>query len=54
MNLKQLLNQARLRRHKTSKEEIGNLLRVIERDLRDAKKVVLNWPKSNHPELSGN
>ena len=37
MNLKQLLNQGRLRRHKTSKEEIGNLLRVIERDLKDAK-----------------
>jgi len=54
MNLKQLLNQGRLRRHKTSKEEIGNLLRVIERDLKDAKKLVLNWLKSNHPELSGN
>lgn len=37
MNLKQLLNQGRLRRHITSNEEIGNLLRVIERDLKDAK-----------------
>jgi len=37
MNLKQLLNQGRLRRHKTSKEEISNLLRVIKRDIKDAK-----------------
>jgi len=37
MNLRQLLNQGRLRRHKTSKEEISNLLRVIKRDIKDAK-----------------
>jgi len=37
MNLEQLLNQGRLRRHKTSKEEISNLLRVIKRDIKDAK-----------------
>ena len=37
MNLKQLLNQGRLRHHKTSKEEISNLLRVIKRDIKDAK-----------------
>ena len=37
MNLKQLLNQGRLRPHKKSKEEISNLLRVIKRDIKDAK-----------------
>ncbi len=37
MNLKQLLNQGRLRPQKTSKEEISNLLRVVKRDIKDAK-----------------
>lgn len=37
MNLRNLLNQGRLRRHKTSQEEIGNLLDVIKRDIKDAK-----------------
>lgn len=37
MNLKQLLNQDRLRRHKTSKKEIGNLLELVKRDIKDAK-----------------
>ncbi|MFH0795483.1 MAG: hypothetical protein V2A65_00295 [Candidatus Omnitrophota bacterium] len=37
MNLSELLNQGNLTRHKTSKEEIGNLLRLIKRDIQDAK-----------------
>jgi thymidylate synthase ThyX len=37
MNLKQLLNQGKLRLHKTSKKEISNLLRIIKRDIKDAK-----------------
>ena len=37
MSLKRLLSQDRVRRHKTSKEEISNLLRLVERDLKDAK-----------------
>ena len=37
MNLKNLLNQGRLKRHKTSKEEISNLLELIDRDIKDAK-----------------
>ncbi|MCJ7458626.1 MAG: hypothetical protein MUP17_06520 [candidate division Zixibacteria bacterium] len=36
MNLKQLLNQGRLRLHKTSKEEIRNLLKVAKRDIDDS------------------
>jgi len=37
MNLRQLLNQGKLRRHKTSKEEINNLLKLVARDIKDAK-----------------
>ncbi|HUW22633.1 MAG TPA: hypothetical protein VMW39_01180 [bacterium] len=37
MHLKQLLNQGKLRRHKTSKKEIGNLLELVKRDIKDAK-----------------
>lgn len=37
MNLKELLNQGRLRPHKTSKEEIKNLLKLVKRDIEDAK-----------------
>ena len=37
MNLKALLSQGRLRKHKTSKEEISNLLELIDRDIKDAK-----------------
>ena len=37
MSLKELLNQSRLRPHKTSKEEIGNLLKLVKRDIEDAK-----------------
>ena len=37
MNLKQLLDQGRLRRHKTSGNEIGNLLKLVRRDIKDAK-----------------
>ena len=37
MSLKQLLNQGKLRRHKTSKEEISNLLKLATRDIKDAK-----------------
>jgi uncharacterized protein (UPF0332 family) len=37
MNLRDLLNQGRLREHKTSKQEIGNLLALVKRDINDAK-----------------
>lgn len=37
MNLKQLLNQGKLRPHKTSKNEINNLLGLAKRDINDAK-----------------
>ena len=37
MNLKDLLNQGRLRQHKTSKKEIENLLALVRRDITDAK-----------------
>lgn len=37
MNLKELLNQGRLKLHKTSKEEISNLIKLIKRDIKDAK-----------------
>lgn len=36
MNLRNLLREGRLRRQRTSKEEIAALLRIVERDLRDA------------------
>lgn len=37
MSLSQLLNQGRLKQHKTSKKEIDNLLRLIKRDIKDAR-----------------
>lgn len=37
MNLGQLLEQGKLRRHRTSKREIKNLLSLIKRDIQDAK-----------------
>jgi len=37
MNLKDLLNQGRLRQHKTSKKEIENLLALVRRDIKDSK-----------------
>jgi uncharacterized protein (UPF0332 family) len=37
MSLKALLNQGKLRQHKTSKEEIKNLLALVSRDINDAK-----------------
>jgi len=36
MTLKQWLNNGWLKPHKTSKEEIGNLLAIVERDIKDA------------------
>ena len=42
MNLKVLLNQAKLRPHKTSKEEIENLFTLVDRDIKDAKVEVLS------------
>ena len=36
MNLKQLLNQGRLIKHKTSKKEITNLIEIARRDIKDA------------------
>jgi hypothetical protein len=35
MSLKQWLEHGWLRKHQTSKKEIGNLLQIIERDLKD-------------------
>jgi uncharacterized protein (UPF0332 family) len=37
MSLKQLSNQGKLKQHKTSKDEISNLLKLVRRDLDDAK-----------------
>lgn len=37
MNLKRLLDQGRIRKHKTSKKEIENLLGLAKRDISDAK-----------------
>jgi uncharacterized protein (UPF0332 family) len=37
MSLKDLLNQGRLKQHKTSKKEIENLLALVRRDIKDAK-----------------
>lgn len=37
MSLERLFEQDKLAPHRTSRKEIGNLLRVIRRDLRDAK-----------------
>jgi len=36
MTLKQWLNNSWLKSHKTSAEEIGNLLAIVERDIKDA------------------
>lgn len=36
MSLKQLLSQGRLKPHRTSKEEIRNLLKIIKRDIKDS------------------
>ncbi len=36
MNLRDLLREGRLRRQKTSKREITDLFRIVERDLKDA------------------
>ena len=38
MSLKQWLDNGWLRFHKTSKNEIDNLLMIVERDLKDAQK----------------
>jgi len=37
MNLTHLLNQGKIQSHKTSKEEVTNLLTAIDRDIKDAK-----------------
>lgn len=37
MSLQKWINEGRLQRHVTSKEEIENLFRLVERDLKDAK-----------------
>ncbi len=34
--LLRLLNEGRLRRHRTSKEEVANLLAIVDRDIKDA------------------
>lgn len=42
MNLKQWLNNGWLRTHKTIKNEIENLMMIVDRDLKDAKKGISN------------
>ena len=42
MNLEDLLNQGRLKHHKTSKKEIQNLLALAKRDIKDAKIIELS------------
>jgi hypothetical protein len=37
MTLKDLLNQGKLRQHKTSEKEIVNLLAIVRRDIKDTK-----------------
>lgn len=37
MNLKDLLNQGKLRAHRTSKKEIENILGIVRRDIKDSK-----------------
>lgn len=37
MSLQKWLNEGRLQRHTTNKQEIENLLKLVERDLKDAK-----------------
>jgi len=37
MSLKELLTQGSIKPHKTSREEIGNLLDLVRRDIKDAK-----------------
>lgn len=37
MHLKQFLDQSRLKHHRTSKKEVNNLLKLIKRDIEDAK-----------------
>jgi uncharacterized protein (UPF0332 family) len=37
MSLKELLNQGKIKPHKTSKEEISNLLKLVKRDIKDAR-----------------
>ena len=37
MSLKQWLNNGWLRDHKTSSKEISDLMKIVERDLKDAK-----------------
>ena len=42
MNLKELLNQGSIKSHKTSKEEIENLLDLVRRDIKDAKVKIIS------------
>jgi hypothetical protein len=62
MTLKQWAENGWLRPHQTSAREIRDLLRIVERDLKDAdggistdvrelKRDVLDWLAANHPDL---
>jgi len=61
MTLQQWATNGWLKSHKTSKEEIGNLLAIARRDRQDAdelleyigelEKSVLDWLTAKHPEL---
>jgi hypothetical protein len=45
MTLKQWLNNGWLKSHKTSPQEIGNLLAIVKRDIKDASegKISADW-----------
>lgn len=54
MSLKEWANHGWLKPHKTSPQEINNLLQIVDRDLTDAeefKSQVVEWLKENHPQL---
>ena len=48
MSLKKLLNDRYLKKHKSSKKEIEDLLAIVERDFEDATlKVIFPYPTLN-------
>jgi phage portal protein BeeE len=51
MSLNDWLKAQWLKAHKTSRQEIANLLGVADRDLRDCQKEVERWLRTHHPEL---
>ena len=49
MTLRQWADNGWLKSHKTSAAEIGNLLAIVDRDLKDA---VETWLEKEHPNLA--